>query len=55
MNFVGIDIGASKIVIHKMNQAGPEVILSPSSSRSFPNVISFSKNERHICSEIATS
>jgi molecular chaperone DnaK (HSP70) len=44
MNIVGIDLGSSKIVIQKMTQTGPDIILSESSSRSMPNIISFSDN-----------
>jgi molecular chaperone DnaK (HSP70) len=53
MNLIGIDIGSQKIVLSKMMPAGPEIILSPSSSRSLPNILSFTENERFIASEQA--
>jgi molecular chaperone DnaK (HSP70) len=53
MNLIGIDIGGSKIVLQKMNPSGPEVLLSPSSSRSVPNLLAFSPSERFLLSDLA--
>ncbi len=38
---IGADIGSSKSILTKAQGAGTEVILSESSDREFPNVITF--------------
>jgi molecular chaperone DnaK (HSP70) len=50
---IGIDVGSSKTIIAKAQGAGTEIILSESSAREFPNVISFSNDERLVCSDAA--
>lgn len=55
MNIVGIDLGSSNIVLQQMTQKGPDIILSESSFRSLPTIVSFSDSQRFVCNEVATN
>lgn len=37
-----------------MTLKGPDIILTESSSRSLPTIVSFTSNQRLICNEVAT-
>ena len=50
---IGIDLGSNKIIVAKAQGAGTEIILSESSAREFPNIVSFEKDERHVCNDVA--